>query len=165
MSRNQCEIYAILYEPGISHVYVRDRKSRNGTHVNGTCIGNAEKISSGYLLSDGDVVEIRPYWQFSFKQPRSAPQEALTELQQAELKVGMLPQRHAYTNVQSYLQTSIPFHLVSWGQAAKALFTWLWKQSPANSSYARSSASSNQGHADSQILFETPCKKPMCSAR
>lgn len=87
MSRNHCEVYVILYEPGVSHVYVRDRKSCNGTHVNGVCIGDVHKISSGYLLSDGDVIEIRPYWQFLFKQACSMPTEALSRLQFQESKV------------------------------------------------------------------------------
>ncbi|KAJ2967147.1 hypothetical protein NQ176_g9805 [Zarea fungicola] len=87
VSRNHCEVYVILYEPGVSHVYVRDRKSCNGTYVNGVCIGDVHKISSGYLLSDGDVIEIRPYWQFLFKQACSMPTEALSRLQFQESKL------------------------------------------------------------------------------
>ncbi|KAM0341174.1 hypothetical protein ACHAPU_010189 [Fusarium lateritium] len=61
VSRNHCEVYAVVYEPTVNHIYVRDRKSSNGTFVNGQTIGSASEISSGYLLQDGDVIEIRPY--------------------------------------------------------------------------------------------------------
>ncbi|CVL01096.1 related to calmodulin-binding protein kinase [Fusarium mangiferae] len=39
VSRNHCEVYVVVYEPTINHVYVRDRKSSNGTFVNGQLIG------------------------------------------------------------------------------------------------------------------------------
>ncbi|EGX90857.1 serine/threonine protein kinase, putative [Cordyceps militaris CM01] len=84
VSRKHCEVYVVLYELGISHVYVRDRKSCNGTYVNGLCIGDSSQTSSGYLLADGDVVEIRPFWQFLFKQKTLAPEEPLNKLQMQE---------------------------------------------------------------------------------
>ncbi|KAM3564178.1 hypothetical protein MY1884_000920 [Beauveria asiatica] len=84
VSRKHCEVYVVLYELGISHVYVRDRKSCNGTFVNGLCIGDSHRISSGYLLTDGDIIEIRPYWQFLFKQETLAPEESLNKLQMQE---------------------------------------------------------------------------------
>ncbi|RKL25392.1 hypothetical protein BFJ68_g34 [Fusarium oxysporum] len=40
VSRNHCEVYVVVYEPTINHVYVRDRKSSNGTFVNGQLIGS-----------------------------------------------------------------------------------------------------------------------------
>lgn len=61
VSRNHCEIYVVVYEPTINHIYVRDRKSSNGTLVNGRLIGSGPEISPGYLLQHGDVIEIRPY--------------------------------------------------------------------------------------------------------
>jgi pSer/pThr/pTyr-binding forkhead associated (FHA) protein len=61
VSRNHCEVYVVVYEPTINHVYVRDRKSSNGTFVNGQLIGSGPDISPGYLLQNGDVIEIRPY--------------------------------------------------------------------------------------------------------
>ncbi|OAR01632.1 hypothetical protein LLEC1_03287 [Akanthomyces lecanii] len=84
VSRKHCEVYVVLYELGISHVYVRDRKSCNGTYVNGLCIGDSHKMASGYLLADGDVIEIRPYWQFLFRQESLAPEESLNNLQMQE---------------------------------------------------------------------------------
>ena len=61
VSRNHCEIYVVVYEPTVNHVYVRDRKSSNGTFVNGQLIGSGPDITPGYLLQNGDVIEIRPY--------------------------------------------------------------------------------------------------------
>ncbi|OAA71277.1 Protein kinase-like domain protein [Cordyceps fumosorosea ARSEF 2679] len=84
VSRKHCEVYVVLYELGISHVYVRDRKSCNGTYVNGLCIGDSWQVSSGHLLADGDVITIQPYWQFLFKQEALAPEEPLSTLQAQE---------------------------------------------------------------------------------
>ena len=61
VSRNHCEVYVIEYEPTVNHIYVRDRKSSNGTFVNDQLIGRGPEITAGYLLQDGDVIEIRPY--------------------------------------------------------------------------------------------------------
>ncbi|KAM0744468.1 hypothetical protein ACQRIT_000957 [Beauveria bassiana] len=41
-------------------------------------------MSPGYLLTDGDIIEIRPYWQFLFKQETLAPEESLNKLQMQE---------------------------------------------------------------------------------
>lgn len=87
MSRNHCEIYVIVYEPSVNHVYVRDRKSVNGTLVNGETIGVGPQISPGYLLQDGDVIEIRPHWKFYFHQPRKPPPRPLTAIQTDECQV------------------------------------------------------------------------------
>ncbi|PNP38053.1 hypothetical protein TGAMA5MH_10152 [Trichoderma gamsii] len=87
ISRNHCEIYVIVYEPSVNHVYVRDRKSVNGTLVNGVLIGIGPQISSGYLLQDGDVIEIRPHWKFHFHQPRKPPLRPLTVIQTEECQL------------------------------------------------------------------------------
>ncbi|KAL9468757.1 hypothetical protein ACSS6W_010451 [Trichoderma asperelloides] len=71
----------------VNHVYVRDRKSVNGTLVNGEVIGIGPQISSGYLLQDGDVIEIRPHWKFYFHQPRKPPPRPLTAIQTDECRV------------------------------------------------------------------------------
>ncbi|KAJ4264899.1 hypothetical protein NW762_005142 [Fusarium torreyae] len=55
VSRNHCEIYVVVYEPTVNHVYVRDRKSSNGTFVNGQLIGSGPDITPGYLLQNGDL--------------------------------------------------------------------------------------------------------------
>ncbi|KAM0562511.1 hypothetical protein ACHAPJ_002201 [Fusarium lateritium] len=57
VSRNHCEIYVVVYEPTVNHVYVRDRKSSNGTFVNGQLIGSGPDITPGYLLQNGDLEE------------------------------------------------------------------------------------------------------------
>ncbi|KAF4334199.1 CAMK kinase [Fusarium beomiforme] len=44
VSRNHCEVYVVVYEPTINHIYVRDRKSSNGTFVNGRLIGTGPDI-------------------------------------------------------------------------------------------------------------------------
>ncbi|KAF7550928.1 hypothetical protein G7046_g7860 [Stylonectria norvegica] len=91
VSRNHCEIYVVVYEPTVNHVYVRDRKSFNGTYVNGHNIGEPDEepniIPSGYLLQHGDVIEIRPYWKFEFFQEASPLRHALTNLQVEECKL------------------------------------------------------------------------------
>lgn len=87
VSRNHCEFYVVMYEPTINHIFVRDRKSCNGTWVNGHLIGSVPKISPGYLLRDGDVVEIRPFWKFVVAQDHSPPRTELTSLQSRECEV------------------------------------------------------------------------------
>jgi calcium/calmodulin-dependent protein kinase I len=72
---------------GSNHVYVRDRKSLNGTYVNDQLIGAGSQISSGFLLDDGDVIEIRPHWRFVFKQAGLIMRHDLTETQKAECRV------------------------------------------------------------------------------
>lgn len=78
----------VIYEPTINHVYVRDRKSFNGTYVNGELIGSDPELSPGYLLQDGDMVEIRPHWKFIFVQDQSPPTHDLTDVQKRECQVG-----------------------------------------------------------------------------
>ncbi|KAH7001996.1 kinase-like domain-containing protein [Ilyonectria destructans] len=87
VSRNHCEVYVITYEPTINYIYVRDRKSSNGTYVNGDLIGIGPRISPGYLLQDGDSIEIRPYWTFVVVQERPPPRHDLDSLQLEESKL------------------------------------------------------------------------------
>ena len=87
MSRNHCELYTVVYEPGATHVYVRDRKSINGTYVNRMLVGVGPQITPGYLLQDGDVIEIRPHWKFKFREIIKPIRRPLTDLQTEESKV------------------------------------------------------------------------------
>ena len=54
-------------------VYCEDQISMNGTYVNGVLIGNEKQAEKNgktpYLLTDGDVIQIRPFWKFKFHQP------------------------------------------------------------------------------------------------
>jgi hypothetical protein len=59
--------------------------------VNGVMIGSGPEISSGYLLQDGDEVQVMPYWKFTLRQPDSPPRNELTKLQTEEVKVRVTP--------------------------------------------------------------------------
>ena len=89
VSRNHCEIYVVVYEPSVNHIYVRDRKSLNGTYVNGKLIGIGPNISPGYLLEHGDIIEIRPHWKFTLIQSKQPPCFDMTGLQQIECRVSV----------------------------------------------------------------------------
>lgn len=90
VSRNHCEVYAIVYEPSASyHIYVRDRKSINGTYVNDQLIGGGPEMATGFLLDDGDVIRIRPHWRFVFKQATTVLRHELTKNQRMECQVSL----------------------------------------------------------------------------
>ncbi|KAG6080879.1 hypothetical protein E4U15_003130 [Claviceps sp. LM218 group G6] len=90
VSRNHCEIYTVVYEPGINHIYVRDRKSFNGTYVNKLLVGQGPDLCSGFLLQDGDIIEILPYWKFILHQENSPPSVELSKIQLAESRFVMV---------------------------------------------------------------------------
>ncbi|KAF4503907.1 hypothetical protein G6O67_008842 [Ophiocordyceps sinensis] len=85
VSRHHCEVYVVVYDEAVSHVYVRDRKSSNGTFVNNIRIG--AESEAGYLLEDGDTIEIHPYWTFTFCDNRGPNIHPLTPVQEAECKL------------------------------------------------------------------------------
>ena len=87
MSRTHCEVYVVEYDQTDSLVYVRDRNSSNGTLVNDIRIDSELGISSGYLLEHGDVIEIRPHWQFTFCDKRPQKYQSLNPIQRAESQV------------------------------------------------------------------------------
>lgn len=90
VSRNHCEVYVIVYDPSTTcHVYVRDRKSINGTYVNEQLAGAGPDISPGFLLDDGDVIDIRPHWKFKFKQDGTILRRELTSVQREECEVSL----------------------------------------------------------------------------
>ncbi|KAG6005010.1 hypothetical protein E4U43_000637 [Claviceps pusilla] len=84
VSRNHCEIYTVVYEPGINFIYVRDRKSFNGTYVNSMLVGKGPDLCSGFLLEDGDTIQILPYWKFILHQENSPPKVELSKIQLVE---------------------------------------------------------------------------------
>ena len=75
-------------------VYCEDRLSFNGTYVNGTLIGNIKSPRNPYLLENGDVITIRPHWQFRFRQHVPPQVERFTESQKAEMRVRKNMRRH-----------------------------------------------------------------------
>ena len=72
VSKQHFRIYSILYEANSPQfpalIYCEDLESSNGTYVNDVLVGKITQERVGYLLSDGDVVEIRPHWRFRFHQ-------------------------------------------------------------------------------------------------
>lgn len=49
-------------------MYCEDLESSNGTYINDILIGKITQERVGYLLCDGDIIEIRPRWKFRFRQ-------------------------------------------------------------------------------------------------
>lgn len=78
VSKKHFRIYSIIYEQKKNHetqtpelpplIYCEDLESSNGTYVNDILIGIMGKEKIARLLCDGDVVEIRPSWKFTFHQ-------------------------------------------------------------------------------------------------
>lgn len=72
VSKRHFRIYSIIYEAGRSDlpplVYCEDLESSNGTYVNDGLIGIIGQERRGFLLNDGDIIEIRPGWKFQFHQ-------------------------------------------------------------------------------------------------
>ena len=70
-------------------VYVRDWRSVHGTVVNDTLIGSrAQGNTPGFLLSDGDIIRIKPYWSFTIRlEYTPKPNNRLTPTQKKEAEV------------------------------------------------------------------------------
>jgi uncharacterized membrane protein len=73
VSKQHFQVYSIIYEIGKEDefppkVYVLDLESSNGTYVNNQLIGIVGKERKGRILNDGDVIGIRPFWSFRFRQ-------------------------------------------------------------------------------------------------
>ncbi|KJZ72846.1 hypothetical protein HIM_07790 [Hirsutella minnesotensis 3608] len=84
VSREHCEVYVVVYDEATSHVYVRDRNSSNGTFVNNVRMESRSNIAPGFLLQHGDMIEIRPYWTFTFCDKRPPKRHPLTTVQEME---------------------------------------------------------------------------------
>ncbi|RKF79922.1 Meiosis-specific serine/threonine-protein kinase mek1 [Golovinomyces cichoracearum] len=74
VSKLHFRMYSVIYEKDRKSnmqplVYCEDLESTNGTFVNNNCIGRIGHERIGHLLSDGDLIEIRPHWYFRFNQP------------------------------------------------------------------------------------------------
>ena len=78
ISKRHFRIYSIIYEQNHGCdtqseslpplIYCEDLESSNGTYVNGDLIGIIGKEKVAHLLCDGDVMELRPNWKFTFQQ-------------------------------------------------------------------------------------------------
>ena len=82
----------IIYEPedteSYPHMfYCEDLGSLNGTEVNGVPIGSKSIPGKPFLLSDGDIIKVQPYWTFRFQQPMSNDKMGLDEIQLKEVEV------------------------------------------------------------------------------
>ncbi|PHH62695.1 hypothetical protein CDD81_6764 [Ophiocordyceps australis] len=84
VSRKHCEIYDIVYDESSSHVFIRDLGSHNGTWVNDAFVSRKDSRSPGFLLQDGDEIQIIPYWTLTFRDKRNFKQYTLTDLQTSE---------------------------------------------------------------------------------
>lgn len=83
ISKHHFRVYAISYEDTHNGddapdddfhaplIFCEDLESSNGTYINGKLIGRIGKERVGYLLTHGDVIEVRPYWTFLFLQRES----------------------------------------------------------------------------------------------
>ena len=92
VSSKHFRIYSVIYDD--EHVaefppliYCEDQDSTNGTYVNDTLIGKLSSPRSPYLLRDGDVISIRPYWTFQFSQESLDEGNPLDSLQTQEIEV------------------------------------------------------------------------------
>lgn len=95
VSRVHFRIYSIIYDDDLITefpplIYCEDRQSSNGTYINDTLIGTISSPRSPYLLSNGDVISIRPHWTFHFHQKKQTNGRNLDDLQSQELEVLLL---------------------------------------------------------------------------
>lgn len=91
VSKQHFRIYNIIYEdehdpnnPPL--IYCEDLESVNGTWVNDTLIGMFGTPRKGYLLGDGDLIQIKPHWAFRFHQNFSKIHTVFDDVQEAEMQ-------------------------------------------------------------------------------
>lgn len=82
-------------------VYCEDLESLNGTYVNDNLIGRLNYRRPPCLLSDGDVIAIKPDWKFRFHQPGTSPcpQEGGRN---KDLEVDFSAAMFPYANIRQY---------------------------------------------------------------
>jgi pSer/pThr/pTyr-binding forkhead associated (FHA) protein len=77
VSKCHFRIYTVLFDQNNCNiqpmVYCEDLESLNGTYVNDSLIGKLNYRRPPCLLSDGDVIAIKPNWKFHFRQPGTSP--------------------------------------------------------------------------------------------
>ena len=79
VSKQHFRIYSIVYEKDRLHefpplIYCEDLESTNGTYINSVCIGMICREKMGHLLSDQDLIEIKPNLLFRFHQSIYQPE-------------------------------------------------------------------------------------------
>lgn len=88
ISRNHLEFYSSIYEDGAElMVYVRDRQSANGTHVNGNLIGMGMTVSPGWLLQDGDRITMKRNMSFKLRMLDFSRDFRMTFIQRKEAEL------------------------------------------------------------------------------
>lgn len=84
-------IYSIIYDPddpsGVKPLIYAEDRSSNGTYWNRAFIG---KRNRGVLLSDGDELRISPRITLSFQTDLQYDKGGTDEVQQSEVKVGII---------------------------------------------------------------------------
>lgn len=140
VSKKHFRIYSIIFNIDSSQeqdkeespflpplIYCEDLESFNGTYVNGELIGIIGSERKGFLLNDGDIIEIRPLWQFHFHQrlPQPANRHQLKtwdlKVNQSSLHCSALP------DLSSTSRIDILCLIASWALACTAQYTSLRK--------------------------------------
>lgn len=92
VSKDHFRIYSVIYDidsPGQYPplVFCEDLQTTNGTYVNDLLIGKMGSDRGPFLLSNNDVISIRPFWTFQFHQQATLG-KCLNDLQAKESRVG-----------------------------------------------------------------------------
>lgn len=99
VSKEHFRIYVIQYEDADSYeqadsvasmFYCEDLESVNGTYVNNVLIGKKGISSKPFLLSNGDVIAVKPDWIFQFRQSAEGHTGHMDDVQLNEISVGSL---------------------------------------------------------------------------
>lgn len=139
VSKVHFRIYSVIYDDKESKeeskvdplIYCEDMDSSNGTYVNKHIIGMQGRESPGWLLTDGDVINIRPYWKFRFSQPitKDTPDVAALEKDKDNMAVcRLLLVWNSCLSFTSISGTSSKYPRVS--SAVGFLLLFIWQKMP-----------------------------------
>lgn len=127
ISNNHLRIYTIQYEDGDGvelMYYCEDLGSTNGTRVNNALIGRNNKPSNPFLLSDGDIITVRPGFSFEFKQPIERQRGEMDAIQLEEMAVGFCRELCSLSNFIRHSRRGIPSPIDFLGVAFTARYIW-----------------------------------------
>ncbi|KAK5627662.1 hypothetical protein RRF57_003377 [Xylaria bambusicola] len=127
VSRKHFVIYSVVYEADAQPLlYVRDYGSLCGTYVDRPCSRRIRLLpSSGYLLSQSEIIRIQPYWEFHVYLSGACPRGSMlnqirnneTELEKAGFLInerllgsGALASVHLALNLKSGRQVACKVH-------------------------------------------------------